>query len=154
MFINHFCTLFIAMGGVPPTTLFNCPPIRLSHLDLCPFARLSREESTLRMIDLQKTGGWGAVMGNQLPLSSNVPTCNSHSETQGPPCTTIILALSFHSFTNCPFSIPFVLTFMHRMGDVSLQLRTFQRAERITSHESPVTPLSQIVHPHAPSLGL
>jgi len=28
------------------------------------------------------------------------------------------LGLSFHSLTNCPFSIPFVLTSMHRMGGV------------------------------------
>src|SRR2546425_3138929 len=26
--------------------------------------------------------------------------------------------LRFHALTNCPFSIPFVLTFMHRMGGV------------------------------------
>ena len=29
-----------------------------------------------------------------------------------------ILVLSFHALTNCPFSIPFILTFMHRMGGV------------------------------------
>jgi len=29
-----------------------------------------------------------------------------------------IVALSFHALTNCPFYIPFVLTFMHRMGGV------------------------------------
>src|SRR6267142_3373712 len=32
--------------------------------------------------------------------------------------TQSILVLSFHALTNCPFSIPFVLTFMHRMGGV------------------------------------
>src|SRR6266481_2869624 len=32
--------------------------------------------------------------------------------------TTPILVLSFHALMNCPFSIPFVLTFMHRMGGV------------------------------------
>src|SRR5713101_497141 len=31
---------------------------------------------------------------------------------------TPILVLSFHALMNCPFSIPFVLTFMHRMGGV------------------------------------
>ena len=75
-------------------------------------------------------------MANQRPLSSNIPTCNSHSETQGPH-TTVILALSFHSLTNCPFSIPFVLTFMHRMGGVPLS--TFQPSHvptcrQVTSH--------------------
>src|SRR6266404_2841231 len=28
----------------------------------------------------------------------------------------LVTALCFHALTNCPFSIPFVLTFMHRMG--------------------------------------
>src|SRR6266403_980044 len=32
--------------------------------------------------------------------------------------TTPILVLSFHALMNCPFFIPFVLTFMHRMGGV------------------------------------
>src|SRR6266478_7228815 len=32
--------------------------------------------------------------------------------------TSLILVLSFHALMNCPFSIPFVLTFMHRMGGV------------------------------------
>jgi len=32
--------------------------------------------------------------------------------------TKIIPALSFQPLTNCPFSIPFVLTFIHRMGGV------------------------------------
>src|SRR6266436_4188390 len=29
-----------------------------------------------------------------------------------------VTSLCFHALTNCPFSIPFVLTFMHRMGGV------------------------------------
>src|SRR5882724_12411060 len=99
-------------------------------------ARLSPLDSALT-----KNRGWGNVMVNQRPLSSNIPTRNSHSETQGPH-TTIILALSFHSFTNCPFSIPFVLTFMHRMGGVPLP--TSQRSHvstcrRVRSHQSRVT---------------
>src|SRR6266446_10545982 len=36
--------------------------------------------------------------------------------------TTPILVLSFHALMNCPFFIPFVLTFMHRMGGVGLPL--------------------------------
>src|SRR6266850_709658 len=70
--------------------------------------------------------------------------------------------LSFHALTNCPFSISFVLTFMHRMGGVgggvqkflknyfnsgriSIRIKRLQRADftshqsRITSHEPPVT---------------
>src|SRR6266446_1291137 len=65
---------------------------------------------------LTKNRGVGGVTVNQLPAGFKVPTCNSHSGTQSPLCTTIVLALSFHSLTNCPFSISFVLTFMHRMG--------------------------------------
>ena len=67
---------------------------------------------------LTKNRGEGVLSVNQLPAGFNVPTCNSHSGTQSPLCTAIVLALSFHSLTNCPFSIPFVLTFMHRMGGV------------------------------------
>jgi len=68
LFFSEVCSLFFATavsqpfayqslrhsfhrdGGCtsyPTIRLFNCSPIRLSHLDLCPFARLSREESTL-----------------------------------------------------------------------------------------------------------
>src|SRR5712664_3035781 len=35
-----------------------------------------------------------------------------------PSLNAFILVPSFHALTNCPFSIPFVLTFMHRMGGV------------------------------------
>src|SRR5882724_9101193 len=67
---------------------------------------------------LTKNRGVGGVTVNPFPAGFNIPTCNSHSGTQSPLCTTIVLALSFHSLTNCPFSIPFVLTFIHRMGGV------------------------------------
>src|SRR6266403_4299454 len=98
-------------------------------------ARLSPLDSTLT-----KNRGVGVLWLTSHP-DFNVPTCNSHSETQGPPRTAIIPALSFHSFTNWPFPIPFVLTFMRRMGGVPLP--TFQRSHvstsrRVTSHQSRV----------------
>src|SRR6267142_465262 len=53
-----------------------------------------------------------------LTKTTGVYTKNSHSGTRHPSFTTIIFVASFHIPTNCPFSIPFVLTFMHRMGGV------------------------------------
>src|SRR5712664_3993374 len=53
-----------------------------------------------------------------LTKTTGVYTKNSHSGTRHPSFTTIIFVASFHILTNCPFSIPFVLTFMHRMGGV------------------------------------
>ena len=87
------------------------PPVSVATKELT--GSLSPLDSTLT-----KNRGVGGVMVNQLPAGINVPTCNSHSETQRPPRTAVILDLSFLSLTNCPFSIPFVLTFMHRMGGV------------------------------------
>src|SRR6266403_3245559 len=47
-------------------------------------------------------------------------------------------SLSFHALTNCPFSIPFVLTFMHRMGGVggTLNIQTFKPANIPTLSQS------------------
>src|SRR6267142_1932341 len=118
-------------------------PLAATLMDLLASVANKRLTVVVNPLDatLKKTRGEVCVMVNQRPLSSNIPTCNSYSETQGPH-TTIILALSFHSFTNCPFSIPFVLTFMHRMGGVPLS--TFQPSHvstcrRVTSHQSRVT---------------
>ena len=52
------------------------------------------------------------------PIESN-PYKNSRGEECGPfsaPATKLPAHLCFHSLTNCPFSIPFVLTFIHVMG--------------------------------------
>src|SRR5580765_2749246 len=45
-----------------------------------------------------------------------------------------ILVLSFHALANCPFSIPFILTFMHRMGGVggTSNIQTFKPANSST----------------------
>src|SRR6266481_3787616 len=47
--------------------------------------------------------------------------------------TTPIIVLSFHALMNCPFSIPFVLTFMHRMGGVGGPAAFFL-SPRVNSH--------------------
>ncbi len=54
---------------------------------------------------------------------------DSHSETPHLPLTTSILADSFHALTNCPPHNPFLLTFMHRMGDIEVP----QRCQRFVS---------------------
>src|SRR6266850_1704088 len=69
------------------------------------------------MQHFQKTGGWGSRLTRSL-LTSKFQRAFPILELNPPLCTTIVLALSFHSLTNCPFSISFVLTFMHRMGGV------------------------------------
>src|SRR6267142_6352844 len=53
-----------------------------------------------------------------LTKTTGVYTKNSHSGIRHPSLTTIIFVASYHILTNCPFSIPFVLTFMRRMGGV------------------------------------
>src|SRR6266404_9570841 len=53
-----------------------------------------------------------------LTKTTGVHTDNSHSGIRRPSFTTIIFVISFHILTDCPFSIPFVLIFMHRMGGV------------------------------------
>jgi hypothetical protein len=60
--------------------------------------------------------------------------------------------LCFHSLTNCPFSIPFVLTFIHVMGGVpplpgSFQSRTLRRSDAQTFGRSVACRLaSPVVH--------
>jgi hypothetical protein len=67
---------------------------------------------------------------------------SSHSEAQRIPLISIIPVLSFHELTNCPFSIFFLLTFMHRMGSVgsafqfSLQTSSFQTLTSVFSSSS------------------
>src|SRR5882672_10216171 len=53
-----------------------------------------------------------------LTKTTGVYTKNSHSGIRHPSLTTIIFVASFHILTNCSFPIPFVLTFMRRMGGV------------------------------------
>src|SRR6266850_7733523 len=89
------------------------------------------------MQHLQKTGGWGMLWLTGSLLISKFQHAILILKLKVLPRTTIIFALSFHSFTNCPFSIPFVLTFMHRMGGVPLP--TSQRSHvstcrQVTSH--------------------
>src|SRR5882672_11754781 len=55
--------------------------------------------------------------------------------------TTPILVLSFHAVTNCPFSIPFVLTFMHRMGGVGGPSAFFPSPPATTAHRPLITVL-------------
>ncbi len=51
-----------------------------------------------------------------LTITAGVYPNNSHSGTHHPGVTTTIFVLSFHALTNCPFSISFLLIFIHVMG--------------------------------------
>ncbi|SRR5260370_37900303 len=53
-----------------------------------------------------------------LTITAGVYPNNSHSGTHHPGVTTTIFVLSFHALTNCPFSISFLLIFIHVMGGV------------------------------------
>src|SRR5882672_4090893 len=90
------------------------------------------------MQHLQKTGGWGVLWLTSSLLISKLQHAILILKFKVLPRTTIIFALSFHSFTNCRFSIPFVLTFMHRMGGVPLP--TFQRSNVQTWDALPFSP--------------
>ena len=59
--------------------------------------------------------------------------------------TTPILVLFFHTLVNCPFSIPFVLTFMHRMGGVGGP-SALSLSPPVTGHRSLVTVLQSPAH--------
>src|SRR6266849_6607889 len=59
--------------------------------------------------------------------TTGVHTDNSHSGIRRPSFTTIIFVISFHILTDCPFSIPFVLIFMHRMGGVGRPATRFPK---------------------------
>src|SRR6266478_5108699 len=66
---------------------------------------------------LTKNRGVGGVMVNQLsPVK--IAVLSFHPLMNCPLFPREKQSLSFHTLTNCPFSIPFVLTFMHRMGGV------------------------------------
>jgi hypothetical protein len=64
--------------------------------------------------------------------------------------TKIIPALSFQSLTNCPFSIPFVLTFIHLMRGVPTSSHIGTRTSGPTSHHSPVTAPFPPLPPYKP----
>jgi len=66
---------------------------------------------------LTKNRGVGSVMVNQLP-PVKIAVLSFHPLMNCPLFPREKQSLSFHALTNCPFSIPFVLTFMHRMGGV------------------------------------
>src|SRR5882724_6784853 len=66
---------------------------------------------------LTKNRGMGGVMVNQLP-PVKIAVLSFHPLMNCPLFPREKQSLSFHALTNCPFSIPFVLTFMHRMGGV------------------------------------
>src|SRR6266403_847062 len=95
-----------------------------------------------------------AVGPHDAPFSSRTiplsPVVATHTKTAG--CvptipilkltiyhTTPILVLSFHAVTNCPFSIPFVLTFMHRMGGVGGPSAFFPSPPATTAHRPLIT---------------
>jgi hypothetical protein len=77
-----------------------------------------------------------------LMKAPGVYPCSSHSGTHHSPPTTVPFALSFHALMNCPFSISFLLTFMHRMGGVggafqfSLPASNLQHLTSAFSHSS------------------
>src|SRR6266404_8881551 len=70
------------------------------------------------MQHLQKTGGVGTPRGTPSSASAKIAVLSFHALTNCPLFPHAKQSLYFHGLTNCPFSIPFVLTFMHRMGGV------------------------------------
>jgi len=118
---NFFRILPSHASAFSPTLPFRVRSFSAYYMDLPQVLQQKTYPKckTLLNATLTKNRGVGVTV-NPFLAGFNIPTCNSHSGTQSPLCTTIVLALSFHSLTNCPFSIPFVLTFIHRMGGVGL----------------------------------
>src|SRR6266404_522076 len=79
----------------------------------------------------------GGVMVNQLP-PVKIAVLSFHPLMNCPLFPREKQSLSFHTPTNCPFSIPFVLTFMHRMGGVGgpPNIQTFKPANIPTCQHS------------------
>ena len=108
-----------------PPQLLSCKPVApVSPLDSAlvnSLVSVGNKELTgnLSPLDsaLTKNRGVGSVMVNQLP-PVKIAVLSFHPLMNCPPFPREKQSLSFHALTNCPFSIPFVLTFMHRMGGV------------------------------------
>jgi len=79
--------------------------------------RLTAELSPLAAT-LTKNRGVGSPRGNPSTASVKIAVLSFHALTNCPLFPPAKQSLYFHALTNCPFSIPFVLTFMHRMGGV------------------------------------
>src|SRR6266850_123726 len=82
----------------------------------CGKQRTYRKPKSFRCNTYKKEGG-GVLWLNQLP-PVKIAVLSFHPLMNCPLFPREKQSLSFHALTNCPFSIPFVLTFMHRMGGV------------------------------------
>src|SRR6266403_4808999 len=67
---------------------------------------------------LTRNRGVGVPSGTPPSASVKIAVLSFHALTNCPLFPHAKQSLYFHALTNCPFSIPFVLTFMHRMGGV------------------------------------
>src|SRR5882724_10557705 len=91
-----------------PTQLLSCQhfipvsPLAATLMGLPASVANKRLTAELNLLDATLTENRGVGGPSGTPSSASVK----------------IAVLSFHALTNCPFSIPFVLTFMHRMGGV------------------------------------
>src|SRR6266481_9162733 len=79
--------------------------------------RLTAELSPLAAT-LAKNRGVGVPRGTPSSASVKIAVLSFHAVTNCPLFPREEQPLYSHALTNCPFSIPFVLTFMHRMGGV------------------------------------
>src|SRR6266404_495727 len=67
---------------------------------------------------LTRNRGVGVPSGTPPSASVKIAVLSFHALTNCPLFSHAKQSLCFHALTNCPFSIPFVLTFMHRMAGV------------------------------------
>src|SRR6266850_1238977 len=97
--LSYVCAFF--HFPYPVTPVFACPPWRAT------FTKTAGCVPTIPILELNALRSAHSI----LVLSFHpLMNCSLFSREKQ--------SLSFHALTNCPFSIPFVLTFMHRMGGV------------------------------------
>src|SRR6266446_10763507 len=93
-------------------------PLAATLMDLPASVAYKRLTAELTPLDatLTKNRGVGAPRGTPPSASVKIAVLSFHAVTNCPLFPREEQPLYSHALTNCPFSIPFVLTFMHRMG--------------------------------------
>src|SRR6266478_2587326 len=113
-FLEDFCS-----GRSSDPWTYNSPS-KLFRINTCKSLSKQTTLTLFRINTYEKHGGRGVLW-----LTSSLPVSAFHrvGESQNYP-------LHVQLLTNCPFSIPFVLTFMHRMGGVG----DTSHQSRVASH--------------------
>src|SRR5882724_8220008 len=109
-----------------PTQLLSCQhfipvsPLAATLMGLPASVANKRLTAELNLLDatLTENRGVGGPSGTPSSASVKIAVLSFHALTNCPLFPQAKQSLYFHGLTNCPFSIPFVLTFMHRMGGV------------------------------------